>query len=359
MEGTPGYITVSATNVNDVQYVEGHKIKYHPNSYFLHDVDRYARFTQGLFTGMTDNSFELDDDGVPYWVISTYQNKRGFNLPEATGAILINATTGEAHKYTLETLPEWVDRIQPEDFIMNQINNKGKYVHGIFNFSNQDKFMTSAGNNIVYNNGRCYLFTGLTSVGADESAIGFIMVDMVTKESHMYQISGATESAAQRSAEGKVQHLGYTASFPIILNVNSQPTYFMTLKDREGLIKQYAMVSVVNYSSVGTGETMAAALRDYEEALKNDKVQAEFQDPAQLKTVTGTVLRIASEVNGGTTEYKLILSEEQSLLFLADSVISDELALTQPEDRVSITYQDNEGGIKTVDSFDNLMFSQE
>ena len=158
--------------------MEGSKIKYHPGSYLLFDVARKVRFGPGLLTGITDYSFELDDNGQPYWVVSTYHNLRGFSLPEADGIILLNATTGQMERYTMENIPEWVDRVQPEDFVIEQITNRGNYVHGIFNFANKDKYRPSDGHNIVYNNGECYLFTGLTSVGADDSAIGFIMVDM-------------------------------------------------------------------------------------------------------------------------------------------------------------------------------------
>lgn len=175
--------------------MEGYKIKYHPDSYLLFDVARKVRFGPGLMTGITDYSFELDDDGQPYWAVSTYQYTRGFALPEATGIVLLNATTGEMQRYSVEDAPEWVDRVQPEDFIIQQITNRGAYVHGIFNFANKDKYRPSEGHNIVYNNGECYLFTGLTSVGAGDSAIGFIMVDMVTKKPIMYEISGATEQA--------------------------------------------------------------------------------------------------------------------------------------------------------------------
>lgn len=358
MEGTPGYIIVSATNVNDVQYVEGFKIKYHPGSYLLFDVARKVRFGPGLMDGITDYSFELNDDGTPYWVISTYKNLKGFNLPEATGVILLNATTGEIEKYTIENVPKWIDRVQPESFILNQINNKGNYVKGIFNFSDKDKYKTSQGHNIVYNNEKCYLFTGLTSVGSDESAIGFMMVDMVTKEPILYEMSGATEYAAMSSAEGKVQDLKYWATFPIILNIDSQPTYFMTLKDGAGLIKQYAFVSVVNYSSVGTGESVTEALRDYEAKLRGDGIYTDFTNAGEGKDIQGTVLRIAAEVTSETTVYKIILAEHKDMIFAAPYSLSEELALTQVGDKVSITYSVSGSSAQIVIKFDNLEFSQ-
>ena len=358
LSGTPGYIVVSATNTNDVRYVEGSKIKYHPGSYLLFDITRKVRFGPGLMTGITDYSFELDDEGQPYWAISTYKNSRGFSLPEADGIILLNATTGQMDRYGMDEVPEWVDRVQPEDFVLTQIANRGNYVHGIFNFANKDKYRPSEGHNIVYNNGRCYLFTGLTSVGSDDSAIGFIMVDMVTKEPIMYEMSGATEEAAQRSAEGRVQDLKYRATFPIILNIDSQPTYFMTLKDNIGLIKQYAFVSVTNYSTVGTGESVSAAMRDYENKLRSDGVTTIGKLGGVVEQLEGTILRISGEYSGGNTVYKFLLSEKPDILFIAESTAGAELALTQPNDKIQVEYSLSSDGTAEVTSFDNLLFTQ-
>lgn len=356
LSGTPGYIVVSATNTNDVRYVEGYKIKYHPGSYLLFDITRKVRFGPGLMTGITDYSFELDDEGQPYWAISTYKNSRGFSLPEADGIILLNATTGQMDRYGMDEVPEWVDRVQPEDFVLTQIANRGNYVHGIFNFANKDKYRPSEGHNIVYNNGRCYLFTGLTSVGSDDSAIGFIMVDMVTKEPKMYQMSGATEMAAQQSAQGKVQQYGYTASFPMIINLDGKATYFMTLKDRAGLIKQYAFVSVSNYTNVGTGETIDSALRNFRQVMgsSNDGIIT----GQGAKEAEGKVYRIASEALGESITYKLILKEKPNQIFTISYDLSNELALTEPGDRVKISYMASGTGICIATAFDNLEFKQ-
>ncbi|MBR5559134.1 MAG: hypothetical protein IKU72_02680 [Oscillospiraceae bacterium] len=352
MEGTPGYIVVSATNPNNVEYVEDYLIKIQPNSYLMHDLARHTRFGGALFKGITDYSFELDNNGQPFWVVSTYKNRRGFALPEATGAILVNAGTGECADYGINDLPSWVDRVQPEDFVMNQINNQGEYVHGIFNFANKDKFQTSEGEMIIYNDGRCYMFTGLTSVGRDESAIGFMMVDMVTKESIRYQISGATEWSAQKSAEGKVQNLRYEASFPLILNVDGVPTYFMTLKDAEGLIKQYAFVSVENYSIVGTGETIREANGDYIQNLRASGSNV-MTDAETQQTKTGAVDRIASEFDGIQTVYRLTLQGQGGVIYEVAASVSDQLALTQTGDRVELVYNEGEGTLH-CSRFSNL-----
>ncbi|MBP1571102.1 MAG: hypothetical protein J6C76_04325 [Oscillospiraceae bacterium] len=356
MAGTPGYIVVSATNSQDVEYVDDYNIKYQPNAYIFSDLTFHTRYTAALFTGVTDYSFELDDTGRPHWVITTFRYTRGFALPEATGVIVMDAETGKSNRYALEDVPAWVDRVQPEDFILTQINNKGKYVHGIFNWADKDKYQTSEGDIIVYDEGRCYLFTGITSVGSDESAIGFVMVDMVTKEPIMYQMAGATEYAAQRSAEGKVQQYGYYASFPLIINFEGTPTYFMTLKDIDGLIKQYAYVSVKDFLVVGVGESMQDAKLDYEKALRQNPSSSGVTDSDSLAEIAGTVYRINQEIVAGETVYRFILSERTDIVFEAQGSVSEMLSLTEVGDSVKISYRDTASPIKEVKAFENTGF---
>lgn len=358
MEGTPGYILVSATNPRDVTYVEEHLIKYQPNAYLLDSLERHVRLAGGFFKGLTDYSFEIDDDGVPFWVITTYKNLTGISLPEADGVFIINATTGQSIRYTLNNVPTWVDRVQPIDFVMTQIDNRGNYIHGIFNFSHKDKYQASKGSAIVYNNDRCYLYTGLTSVGSDESTIGFMLIDMVTKTPYLYQISGATEYAAQKSAEGKVQNLNYSATFPLITNVDGQATYFMTLKDYAGLIKQYAFVPVTDYTSVGTGENISDAISNFRSVLKYTGGSSSIDTGGETLTFEGTIDRISAENDGGNTIYFIILTDKPDKIFTAVTDLSSELALTLPGDDVKLTFTESDGFVIAVSAFDNLVYTQ-
>lgn len=354
MQGTPGYIIVSATNPRDVKYVDKYNIKYQPDAYLLDNLKRHTRLCGGLFTGLTDYSFELDNSGRPFWVVTTYKYKLGFSMPEATGAIIVDAQTGKTVTYSIANMPNWVDRVQPEDFIMTQLGNRGKYIHGIFNFSNKDKFQTSDGDIIVYNNGRCYLFTGITSVGSDESATGFVLVDMVTKKPYLYNMSGATEYAAQTSAEGKVQNLKYNASYPLITNVGGQPTYFMTLKDNAGLIKQYAFVSVTDYTTVGTGETIQSALNDFNSKMRGSTSGDVIKTEVNKQTISGTVSRFAAENQNGTTVYEFMLKEQPGKIFSSSYDVSIQLALTRDGDKVNLTSSPSSGNnVYSVISFEN------
>ena len=353
MGGTPGYIIVSATDPRDVTYVDKYPIKYQPGAYLLDNLSRHTRLAGGEFTGLTDYSFELDDSGRPYWVVTTYHNRAGFSLPEADGVITVDAGTGRTARYGMTDIPQWVDRVQPASFISTQLNNRGQYIHGLFNFSNKDKFETSEGYAIVYNNGRCYYFTGLTSVGTDESATGIVLVDMVTKKAYLYPLSGATEYAAQQSAQGKVQNLKYTASFPLITNVNGEPTYFMTLKDDAGLVKQYAFVSVADYTTVGTGETISDALDDFDRMMRSTTGGSVIDSNSGKVTLEGTVARIAQEQQDGSSVYKFTLSELPGVIFTATYDLSNDLALTRDGDKVKIIYAKSTGSVISVSSFAN------
>lgn len=357
LSGSAGYIRVSATNLKDIEYVDDYKIKIQPDSYFFDDLTRKVRFDGGLFTGITDYSFELDDTGYPYWVVTTYKTTCGYNLPEADGVIIVDAQNGESKKYAQSEIPQWVDRVQPEDYIINQINNNGKYIKGIFNFSNSEKYMTSKGENIVYNNGRCYLFTGITSVGSDESATGFYMVDMVTKEAIIYRISGATEQSAMKSAQGEVQDLGYYATTPIILNVFDEPTYFMTLKDNENLIKKYAFVSVKDYMIVGVGSTMSEAKADYAKSMNDISDKPLFGEDAEMMLfAVGVIDRISFTISDNSTVYSFTLDGKPGVIFSVPLSMSTKLPLTQKGDSINIKYIAVDDNNMSVREFNNLSF---
>lgn len=352
LEGSAGYITVSATDQMDVQYVNDYKIKIQPTSYLLHDLTRLVRLNGGLFTGITDYSFEIDNTGKPYWVVTTYTNTCGFNLPEATGIILVDAQDGDVQRYGMDEIPDWVDRVQPEEFILQQLENKGEYVHGVFNFSNKNKFQPTYLHNIVYNDDRCYLLTGITSVGSDQSATGFYMIDMVTKEPILYRISGATELSAKGSAEGEVSDLKYVASNPILLNVFETPTYFMTLQDSAGLIKRYAFVSVTNYQIVGLSSTISEARADYYKKLTDaNQGSGDFNisgDQPQIQDYL-TIDRISYTIEDSLTFYMFTTKEKPGVLFKADLRINPFLVLTQAGDEVEVVYSYGDDNMQVID----------
>lgn len=359
-EGTIGYIKVSATNQNDVQLVtkldeKDIKLKYLNSAYILSDLNRAAYF-RDMKAGHTDFTFELDDSGRPYWVITRYDTGIGITEAKAVGALIMDAQTGESNVYDINNMPNWVDRIQPIKYINRYINKWGELVHGILNFTDKDKLKSTGGMNIIYNKEKCYYYTGITSVGSDESLVGFTLTNTRTGETKLYKTSGATEEASMKSAEGKVQQYGYKATFPYLINIQNEPTYFMTLKDSNGLVKQYAMVNVKNYNTVGVGDSLQAALNKYLEGLTNTNISLESGN--QDEVIKGEVERIGLVIKEGTSIYDIKLKNSDNI-FSVSTETSRDVALTKVGDIVEMKYI-KVGNNKYIvtNSFNNAVFAK-
>lgn len=347
-EGLPAYIRVDMVTQESevVRLKEG--MKYSHSDMFFRNINRHIRLHYP--TKMVENpSFEIDDDGHPYWIAPTYTYKIGlFGGKDITGAILVDAINGESQYYDIEKVPTWVDRVYPSDLLLSQLQNWGKYTNGYFNtlFSQKGVLKPTDGYNYIALNDDVYLYTGLTSVSSDASNVGFALINMRTKEAKYYAISGAEEFSAMSSAEGKVQNLKYTATFPILINAGGQPTYFMSLKDSAGLVKQYAFVSVENYQIVATGESVAAAEKEYYKLLNdNGKVKVDFDS----KTITAKITAIQEAVVNGNSNYYFQLEGEKKT-FIAPISLNSQLPLLKAGQSVTIEYVDDESTSQTVSS---------
>ncbi|AXG74198.1 hypothetical protein DVK85_08080 [Flavobacterium arcticum] len=358
-EGTDGYVLVSATNERDVQLVQSIngkplKIKYQSEAFFMSQMERYLYFNGYATTGLEDYTFEIDDDGNPYWVVTKYKKEIGFGGNNAVGVVVLDAQTGAIQEYSVSETPDWVDRIQPQNFIEDQLNDWGEYVHGYWNFANENKLQITEGLTLVYGeNGRPYWYTGLTSVGKDESAVGFVLVDTRTKETTYYHQGGATEYAARRSAEGKVQEKGYNASMPVPYTINNIPTYVMTLKDGGGLVKMYAMVAITDYTIVGVGNTMNEAMMAFKNVYNMTGNSIDPNAISDKNTLTTVVQRIQSDIKSGNSFYYFTV-DGSAKIFIGSSQLSNELPITQVGDSIDISFDTDAEQVINVSTFDNL-----
>lgn len=362
MSGTNGYVMVSANDPQDVKLVqkangEDVKIVYQPDAYILQDLHRHVYINGGMGRGMADYTLEIDDNGKPFWVVSLYEHKVGFGGANVNGTAIVDAKTGETKFYSIKDTPEWVDRIQPEDFVIDQINSWGVYVNGFINSVISEKGVLKAteGTSLVYgDDDRSYWYTGITSAGGDESTIGFMLVDSRTKEAKLYKQPGATEMAAMKSAEGSVQEKNYEATFPVMYNILGQPTYVSSLKDKAGLVKRVVFVSVEDYNIVGVGRDKAEAMKNYKDALESGGSSLEIDESDEFdKELEGTVKRIAADTKNGNTVYYLTLDTDEGNIFYATSKISKELPLTKEGDKIKITFSKDEKDVIEIDEFDN------
>lgn len=344
-EGSPGYIKVSATNQEDyalVKQVDGQKIKiiYQTGAYFSEDLSRHI-YLNGFRSKLFGNfEFEVDDQWHPYWVVTVYDTKVWFAGKDATGVITISPETGEIREYTLKDAPSWIDRVHPQGFIKDQIDDWGRFIHGWPNWSGRDvKRVASESSVVLGSDGRSYYYFGLTSDGNDQSTIGFVMVDTRTKKSHWFKQSGATENAAKGSAEGKVQEKGYIGSDGITYNIDGHPTYEFLLKDKAGLMKLVSLVNVHDHTLVGIGENRYEAMQDYRKQMSNRGNAASIStSDIERETITSKINRFAPEVSKGSTYFYLTLEERPTMIFVAGSTVSNELPLSKEGDLVKVKY---------------------
>ena len=302
--GVPAYITVNSVNGNTDLVKLENGMKYVPSAYFFEDLDRKLRFSYP-FDIFGEKSFEIDNDGNPYWIVPVMKYSGVGLRRDVKEVIILNAITGEHTKYNVNEVPSWVDHVYSASLIIEQVNDWGLYKNGFFNsvFAQKNVVMTTDGYNYTVMNDDVYLYTGITSVANDESNIGFILANLRTKETVFYQVSGAEEYSAMSSALGQVQQMDYEASFPLLINVNNKPTYLISLKDNAGLVKMYALVDVVDYQKVVVTDSSLGI----DKAISN--YIGDNYSIDSVKSSTITVTDVKSAIIDGNTYYYLIDTE--------------------------------------------------
>ena len=332
-EGLPGYVIVNmVTQKAELKLLpEGQYIRYSIHEHFGKYLMRHVRFAYPTYIFDTPH-FEIDEEGNPFWLCPVLDKTIGlFGGTDVKGVVIVNAVTGEMVEYTAEEVKnstelQWIDGIYSENLIIEQFNYYGQYQNGFINsLIVQDGVkLATEGSNFLAQNDDVYLYTGVTSASNDQAIIGFVLINMRTKDASFYAVSGAKEKSAQSSAMGEVQDYAYNAAFPILLNISGEPTYFMSLKDKDNLVKRYAMVNVENYQVVVTGTTIAECTDAYVKKLKQnninidvdiDKIEdatnTETTTPeAQTEKVKGAVTDIRTAVMGGESVYFIELDDK-------------------------------------------------
>lgn len=301
--GTKGYIKVNSVSGNSELIKLDKGMQYLDSAFFSKDLNRKLRFTYPTKIFET-KTFEIDDEGVPYWIVPTSKFIGVELKKEISGVVILNAITGESKYYDIDKVPVWVDHAYPTELIFEQLNDWGKYKNGFFNsiIGQKNVISTTQGYNYLVMDNDVYLYTGITSVLTDESNIGFVLINLRTKESRYYAVPGAEEFSAMSSAEGQVQQMGYRATFPLLINLNNKPTYLISLKDNAGLVKMYAFVDVIDYQKV----VVTDASLGIEKAAENYLGGNINIDESKLENIDITIQSINMVVIDGDSYYYII-----------------------------------------------------
>ena len=306
-KGIPAYIRIDMANQNTELVKLDQPIKYSQSEYFNRNINRHLRFRYPTYIFDT-LSFEIDDEGTPYWVCPVKKFNIGLFGGVTIGrVVLCNAITGATQDYTVEDCPTWVDHVFSADLLIQLYDYHGSLQNGYFNsiLGQKGCLKTTDGYNYLAMDDDVWVYSGITSVSGDQSNVGFVLMNQRTMECRRYDIAGAEEYSAMGSAEGQVQNLGYKATFPLLLNIAGEPTYFMALKDGAGLVKKYAMVNIQKYQNVAIGDTVSECEKAYINLLKEGGITT--TDTESIKTASGKIAKIAQGVIDGNSHYYIML----------------------------------------------------
>ena len=348
--GIPAYALVNMTTQDaEIVRLEDNPIHYSESEPLVRNIDRHVQLSYPFYM-FDQKSFEIDDEGHPWWICPVQSRTIGlFGGTTIERVVMVDATTGETQDLAIEDVPQWVDHAYPTDLLLEQYNWSGKYKDGWLNsvFGQKNVVQTTPGTdgnpgyNYIAKDDDVWVYTGVTSATADNSIVGFVLINQRTAESHFYSVSGATEDSAMQSAEGQVQNLRYQATFPLLINVSGQPTYFMALKDDAGLVKQFAMLDIQRYQNVAVGNTVAECQKAYQALLATNGVLAESGVDTGAVEKQGTIAHIAQAVVEGNSHFYVKLDDGSAIYdFALPGLI--EIVGYKEGDAITFTYVEAE-----------------
>lgn len=339
--GIPAYVRIDMATQDTQIVMLDQGIRYSKSEHFNRNLYRHLRFSYPTYIFDDQLFFEIDEEGTPYWVCPVKKFNIGLFGGQTVGhVVLCNAVTGECVDYAVEDVPQWVDKVYSAELLMQLYDYYGVLVHGFFNsvLGQRDCLTTTTGYNYIALDDDVWVYTGLTSVNGDQSNVGFVLMNQRTMEARYYKIEGATETSAMSSAEGQVQNLGYRSTFPLLLNIAGEPTYFVALKDGAGLVKKYAMINIQKYQWVAIGDTVGECEKNYSELLSVNGIVSQTQ--ARQEEVSGVIEVIAPVVLDGYTHYFICL-EGNDAVFDADLSREELYGIVRlkEKDKVTLTYE--------------------
>ncbi len=346
--GIPAYAVVDMTNQDaEIVRLGDEGIRYSESEPLARNIHRYVQLKHPFYI-FDAKSFEVDESGHPWWICPVKEFTIGlFGGQTISRVVLCDAVTGECQDLAVEDCPEWVDRVYPADLLVQQYNWHGAYSSGWLNswLGQKGVVQTTPGTNNIqgYNyiakDDDVWMYSGVTSATADSSIVGFVLVNQRTAEAHFYSVPGATEDSAMRSAEGQVQHLHYNATFPILININGQPTYFMALKDQAGLVKMFAMLDIQRYQNVAVGDTVAKTQEAYVQMLAVNGVidEEEAEGLINFVEIEGVIESIGQAVIDGNTHFYVKLEDSPKVYEFALPELL-EIVLYETGDTISFNY---------------------
>lgn len=361
---TPGYFIASHVNVNDSQLVEDKPISYGEGFYLGHNLDRHLYMNGYINYRYGDPFFQIDNEGNPHYVVPMMRPQVGIYSYFPEKWVMVDADSGYITEYdAAEDLPEWVDRAYPSDVMRDRLSDWGCYNSGFLAcwFTGEDVIEPTPGmvitmdneNNMIY-----YTGTQFQNNRTDGATSGVSIINARTGAAEYYRRAGITEVAAMEIINGAVSnYAGWSASKPVLIQINGLETYFSVVTDASGARKGFGMVWQRNRDVYGVGATVEEALQGYLRLVRANRSVTALEGNTEIEEISyeGSIVSLRPVVSGGETSFYLRLDSVDDKVFMISSANPAEVATSTVGERVRVTTLNPEPAVISVTEFDNLM----
>lgn len=369
-EGAPGFFIIDR-NSGEVEYIEKAYFSttsapFGDNTYRV--VNSYLD-RMGISGLTTDASPEVDDNKNLHFITTVYHFKGvcgGYR--QIDGVVDMNAHTKECSYYPLDKIPSWIDRVVPEDFFVTYLKDYGNYKGGFLNSifgkkgvqtitedsespeigSEENTYNSSsaADYDVIYIDGICYYYTGWTSVGKEGASNGIMMMNSRDASIRYYPTYGVSEGKAQDVVEGLVADKGYESTYPLLLKVAGEETYFHLMRDKNENLVGYAFCNYKDHTKAAYATSIDEAEAAYIKALGKEN-DSDSLDESTLAKVKGKISDVRDEVVDGNTIY-YVKVEGVNQIFSAYSKVNIDLVFANIGDSIEIEYYESDSSIEAI-----------
>jgi hypothetical protein len=346
----PGYVKVNAVDPYAKPIlISNRKMKYTPHAYFSNYLKRrlYNEFHNKL---LRDYSFEEDDNGNIFWVITVIKPTIFYSGLVVDGVIIFNPETGD-YKYILKKEIEdnkeyaWVDRVTPSDIAKDYVNYWGELKDGWWNnFWTHINLLKAETPTMNYSSDeRCTFVMPVTSTNrSDQAMTGLMYCDSRTGKFTYYATSGgATEEAVSQAVNSQYSYKKWHASEQMVYeNVYGKLASLVPVLGENGNYQGLAIVENEN-KRVAFGVNPQEAVVEFQKIIMNGGGQISTEAIRDAVNYKGKVVRIGWDISNSGKQYYLYFKEFKHS-FIVSNESQSELALTKEGDSVLIKFINSE-----------------
>ncbi|TSA44137.1 hypothetical protein D4R49_00640 [bacterium] len=351
---SPGYVMVHGEDPKRQVIVKtGEKFKYMPSAFFGDNLERHL-WHKYYDKGLTDYSFEIDEQGKAYWVVTMFEPTIIWGGEKVLGVIVIDPTNGEDTFYPLGKVPSWIDRVIPKSFVENYLTWFGEYTDGWVNswWGKTNIFEPDHASIIYGADGDPYWVTDITSTNKNDlSMIGVVYTNSRTGKTIQYHAIGGTDEAVLQLVDNKVSYRKLHGAGPVLYNIYGTMTSIVPLLGESHTFMGVAFVDVANMQ-LAVGDDQISAYREYQKLITTAGQQLAPEKMENVQEISVVIDRFATEVRASETVYYLH-NLKYPHVFTASGDISPKLPLSKVGDKVTLKFLNSEEDVVPLVGFDN------